>query len=107
LITIIKFSNYYCLDNPGALHNSLSKIFNNELGEHFEYYFNLLYSLVIFPNIFLPFIGGLLIMKCGLRTMYLIYMIFLIIGQLIFAIGCHYKSIIFMLIGNITYIAIL
>jgi len=95
-----KFANYYCIDNPGALHNALYKYFESELGPNFEYFFNLLYSLVILPNIALPFLGGLLITKFGIRKMYFIFVTMLLIGHFVFAMGCSFKQIIVMLIGK-------
>lgn len=101
LFTRFKFANFYCLDNPGALHPALSKYFEIELGDKFEYYYNMLYSLVILPNIILPFLGGILLMKCGLRLMFAILIVIIMTGQFIFALGCSKKNIILMLIGII------
>jgi MFS family permease len=71
--------------------------------EDFEFYFNLLYSLYSFPNIILPFIAGILIMKLGARFMFVFYSIFIALGQLLFALGVQYESILTMLFARIIF----
>lgn len=71
--------------------------------DNFEYYFGLLYSLYSFPNIVLPFFGGILITYLGNRTMYFIVGCFLVIGQLLFAIGCSQVNMPLMLIGRVIF----
>lgn len=66
----------------------------------FEFYFSLMYSLYSFPNIILPFIGGLLINILGNRKMYIYSGLILVIGQFLFATGYASSSIIVMLIGR-------
>jgi len=100
--TYIKLGDYYCIDNVGVLHDSL-KIQFSHLGENFEYYFGLLYSLYSMPNIVLPFFGGILIMKYGIRTMYMVFGVLILIGQFIFSIGCQYYSMNIMLLGRIIF----
>lgn len=73
------------------------------LGKSFEYYFNMLYSVYSMPNIILPFFGGLLVMYFGIRTMYFVFGVFLMLGQFIFAIGGSYNSIYVMLFGRIVF----
>jgi len=99
-----KVGDYYCIDNPGALHDDLKSRFD-ELAKanNFEFYFNLLYSLYALPNIILPFISGILITKYGTRQMYNILSVLLITGQTIFALGCQYNSMYTMLIGRIVF----
>jgi MFS family permease len=66
----------------------------------FEYIFNLMYSVYSLPNIILPLLGGLMIFKYGYRIMFLAFGFSILIGQLIFALGCSTKSIVIMLIGR-------
>lgn len=66
----------------------------------FEYIFNLMYSVYSLPNIILPLIGGLMIFKYGYRIMFLAFGLCILLGQLIFALGCSMKSIVIMLIGR-------
>jgi len=51
----------------------------------------------------LPFFGGILITKFGIRKMNIIFAFFILIGQLIFSIGCQYNSMITMLIGRFVF----
>jgi MFS family permease len=95
--------DYYCFDNPGALHSLLQKRFGGEPGDNFEYFFNLLYSVYSLPNIVLPLIGGIMIFKYGYRTMFLVFGFCVLIGQLIFAMGCSTKSGLMMLIGRVIF----
>ncbi len=55
------------------------------------------------PNIILPFIGGILVMKYGVRSMYVVFGLFIMLGQMIFAIGCQTSSMNTMLIGRIIF----
>ena len=80
--------------------NLLKKRFATNTNFDFEYTFNLMYSVYSFPNIILPLIGGALIFKYGYRIMFLIFGASILLGQLIFAIGCSTKSVIVMLIGR-------
>lgn len=100
---IIKLGDYYCFDNPGALHDTLQAHFNHIPKKEFEYYYNLLYSVYSLPNIVIPFIGGILIIKYGYRSMFIIFGIFVMIGQMIFALGCSFKSMNVMILGRIVF----
>jgi MFS family permease len=63
----------------------------------------MLYSVYSMPNIILPFFGGLLVMYFGIRTMYFVFGVFLMLGQFIFALGGSYNSIYIMLLGRIIF----
>jgi MFS family permease len=82
------------------MHNLLKKRFAANSKMDFEYIFNLMYSVYSLPNIILPLIGGIMIFKYGYRIMFLVFGFSILIGQLIFALGCSMKSIIIMLIGR-------
>lgn len=82
------------------MHNLLKKRFGTNSKIDFEYTFNLMYSVYSLPNIILPLIGGVFIFKYGYRIMFLVFGASILIGQLIFAIGCSSKSIPLMLIGR-------
>jgi MFS family permease len=71
--------------------------------DNFEFYFNLLYAVYSFPNIFLPLIGGILITKLGNRIMFLLYGSLIMAGEWIFAYGLQITSINTMLIGRIIF----
>jgi len=82
------------------MHNLLKKRFASSTSFDFEYVFNLMYSVYSLPNILLPLIGGYLIFKYGYRIMFLVFGFCVLVGQLIFSIGCSCHSISLMLIGR-------
>ena len=101
LCCVSTFGDYYCFDNVGATHEHLKSQFmflNN-----FEYYFSLLYSLYSFPNVVLPFIGGMFITMFGNRMMYVVFGVCIIFGQFMFVIGSQMKSIMIMIVGRIVF----
>ena len=85
------------------MHSFLKKRFASSTTMDFEYVFNLMYSVYSLPNIILPFIGGFFIFKFGYRTMFIIFGLCVLVGQLIFAIGCTCKSIPIMLLGRVIF----
>jgi len=87
------------------MHSLLRKRFGSSdpTKDNFEYIFNLMYSVYSLPNIILPMIGGILIYKFGYRTMFIVFGLFVLIGQLIFAMGCSTKSVSLMLLGRVVF----
>jgi MFS family permease len=55
------------------------------------------------PNIILPFIGGYLVMKFGVRSTYILFAGLVMLGQFICAIGCQYSSMSIMLMGRVVF----
>ena len=102
LCCISTFGDYYCFDNVGAVHDHLQSQFLF-LGENFEYYYNLLYSIYSIVNIFIPFIGGALIKLYGNKNMFIVFALIIVIGQFIVYIGCKNNSIYTMLIGRVIF----
>ena len=102
LCCISTFGDYYCFDNPGAVHDHLESQFDF-LGQNFEYYYNLLYSIYSIVNIFIPLIGGNLIKIYGNKNMFLVFAIIIVLGQLIVYLGCKNNSIYTMLIGRVIF----
>jgi len=102
LCCISTFGDYYCFDSVGAVHDHLQSQFIF-LGENFEYYYNLLYSVYSIVNIFIPFIGGTLIEVFGNKNMFLAFGIIIVIGQFIVYLGCKYDSIYTMLVGRVIF----
>ena len=82
------------------MHHLLKKRFGKNTTFDFEYTFNLMYSVYSLPKVILPLLGGVLIFKYGYRIMFLVFGFAILIGQLIFAIGCSTKSVLLMLIGR-------
>lgn len=90
---------FYCYDILGSTHASLETEFKF-LGEDFEFYFGILYSVTSLPNIIMPFFGWMLNARLGIPFMYVIYGSFIMIGQFILCLGCQYRSIFVMIIGR-------
>ena len=92
------FASYWIYDNPAAIQNNLADYFNNgdanvdDDGTNtdttsFSFKFNLLYSVYSWPNVILPFFGGYLSDKLGVRLMGVVFILLITLGQAIFAIG--------------------
>ena len=102
LCCISTFGDYYCFDNVGAVHDHLESQFYF-LGNNFEYYYNLLYSIYSIINIFIPFFGGTLIKIFGNKNMFIVFGLVIVLGQFIVYLGCKYNSIYTMLFGRIIF----
>lgn len=79
----IGFGSYYCYDNPGALQKQIT---NDMRVSTFDY--SNLYAWYSWPNVILCFFGGFLIDRVfGIRLGTIIFSIFVLLGQLVFALG--------------------
>ena len=85
LSILTNFGYYFCYDLPNALSDAIFDKLTHEETESVKY--NQLYSVISFPNIFLPFIGGIVISKFGVNHSIMILGISTFIGQLIFTIS--------------------
>ena len=65
--------------------------------------FNLLFSLYAFPNIILPFIGGILMDKIGLRPSLMIFLSMSTVGYLLFSISVGISSFALALVSRILF----
>jgi MFS family permease len=105
--------SYYCYDNPSATQVAMEQYFggnatsteddtssscsgdsssSSDSGGTFTLYFNLLYSVYSWPNVILPFFGGYLSDKLGVRLMLVVFLLFITLGQVIFAFGASLKG---------------
>mmetsp|Transcript_2453 Transcript_2453/g.3398 ORF Transcript_2453/g.3398 Transcript_2453/m.3398 type:complete len:667 (-) Transcript_2453:2357-4357(-) len=98
---MVLFGSYYSYDNPSALHTQLKNHMHEF--EDYEIYFNRLYSVCSFPNIFLPFFGGAFVDKIGAPICAVGFSILLLLGQIMFALGVNFRSWALMLIGRTVY----
>ena len=60
-------------------------------GSGWQEWFALMYSVYSFPNVILPFIGGFLVDFLGVRLMLVVFNLFILGGQLLFAFGISLK----------------
>lgn len=92
--------SYYCYDNPSATITAMESAFGGNAtastdddggggggGDTFSVNFNLLYSVYSWPNVVLPFLGGYLSDRLGVRLMLLVFLLFITLGQCVFALG--------------------
>jgi len=98
LVCMVNFALYYCYNNPQAL----QPIIESELHIGDSKY-NLLYSVYSLPNIILPFFGGYLVDRIGVRAAINIFGFILIIGQAIFAYGAYMSSFGIMVAGRFVF----
>ncbi|CAD8202057.1 unnamed protein product [Paramecium octaurelia] len=87
LACFLLFGDAYAFDNPMALQSTIQ----TQMGLN-NVQFNMLYSIYSAPNIILPFFGGILIDKIGVRVSIFIFSTILIFGQGIVVIGGYTLS---------------
>ena len=58
LSSFLIMGDFYAYDVPYAIKEQLRLKFSSSLSNNFDYYFNFLYSVYTFPNIFMPFLNG-------------------------------------------------
>jgi len=98
LACFYSFGCYFCFDIPQALQAVLSKDLSIT-----SFQFNLLYTVYSLPNIILPFFGGVLIDRMGVRISLSLFSLFLILGQLVSTFGAAKDDFILILIGRIIF----
>ncbi|CAD8152611.1 unnamed protein product [Paramecium pentaurelia] len=76
-----------CIDFPFVLSTEIQNNFNVHQQD-----INYLYAIYSMPNILLPFFGGIIIDKIGIRSALLIFCSFLIIGQSLCVQGAQTKN---------------
>ncbi|CAL1273739.1 unnamed protein product [Larinioides sclopetarius] len=77
------FGSYFCYDNPAALQDQIIKDMRVSTLE-----FSYLYAWYSWPNVVLCFFGGFLIDRVfGIRLGAIIFSTFILLGQLVFALG--------------------
>jgi MFS family permease len=69
----------------------------------YEFNFGLLYTLYSAPNVILPFFGGYLVDRIGVRTCLLIFCTLITVGQLLFSFGISIHSWPVMFIGRLVF----
>ena len=100
LTCLLMLGNYYCFDIPSASKDLLE----SSLGSTFtETKFALLYSLYSYPNVIIPFFGGVLVDKLGTQRSILIFTCFILAGQILLAIGINSKVWWLMFLGRIVF----
>merc|ERR1711935_50552 len=89
LCSFTMFCSYYCYDNPAALSDQFKDKANTDMSDT---KFNTLYTAYSLPNMVLPFFGGYLVDRYGVRRTLIAFAAFLVAGQAIFAFGSSMDS---------------
>ena len=93
---LLGFGSYFCFDNPGALQREIKDTMDIT-----TYDFANLYAWYSWPNVILPIVGGYLMDSVfGIRLGTIIFAVFIILGQIMFAIGGYMKTFAFMEVGR-------
>ncbi len=75
--------SYFCYDGPGALQDEITRDMRIDTAQ-----FSALYAWYSWPNVILCFFGGFLIDRLfGIRLGAIIFSVFILAGQLVFALG--------------------
>jgi len=86
----------YCIGLPVVLQHALMDAL--EIHEVFQY--NVIHTVYAVPNFILPFFGGVLVDRLGLRLSYIIFVAVALVGQAILTFGVANRSFILMLVGR-------
>jgi len=96
LMCLLGFGSYFCFDNPGALQKEIKDAMGIS-----TYQFSQLYAWYSWPNVVLPIVGGYLMDSVfGIRLGTIIFASFIILGQIVFALGGLSNSFPLMQIGR-------
>eukprot|EP00095_Tigriopus_kingsejongensis_P003253 maker-scaffold69_size418775-snap-gene-2.22 protein:Tk03253 transcript:maker-scaffold69_size418775-snap-gene-2.22-mRNA-1 annotation:"hypothetical protein DAPPUDRAFT_59685" len=99
LMCMLGFGSYFCYDNPGALQGQVKDAMDIS-----TYEFANLYAWYAWPNVILPVIGGYLMDSVfGIRLGTNIFAAFIIVGQLIFALGAFAYNYPLMQVGRFVF----
>lgn len=99
LICLLGFGNYFCFDTPGALEVPIEDIMSVGTSQ-----FTSLYALYSWPNVIMCFFGGLLIDRVlGIRLGSIVFLVLLVIGQALFALGAFVGHFWVMQLGRFVY----
>uniref|UniRef100_H2YW97 Lysosomal dipeptide transporter MFSD1 n=1 Tax=Ciona savignyi TaxID=51511 RepID=H2YW97_CIOSA len=83
LMCFLSFGNYFCYDNPAALHNEIIADLDLNEATYMQ-----LYAWYSWPNVILCFFGGFLLDRVlGVRLGSIVFSLFVLSGQLVFALG--------------------
>lgn len=98
-ICILGFGNYFCYDSPSAIEIQIEKAMSIDTGQ-----FTSLYAWYSWPNVIMCFFGGLLIDRVlGIRIGAILFLVLLLIGQVILALGAFSNQFWIMQLGRFVY----
>jgi len=91
----LSFGTYYGHDTPALLQTEIQRVFDITTTR-----FNLLFSFFYLPCIIMPFLGGLLTDKMGIRTGMFLFSILILLGQALVTYGMSNLSFELMIVGR-------
>eukprot|EP00005_Dracoamoeba_jomungandri_P008997 CAMPEP_0174263070 /NCGR_PEP_ID=MMETSP0439-20130205/17053_1 /TAXON_ID=0 /ORGANISM="Stereomyxa ramosa, Strain Chinc5" /LENGTH=533 /DNA_ID=CAMNT_0015348203 /DNA_START=130 /DNA_END=1731 /DNA_ORIENTATION=- len=99
----LTFGSYWVFDTPGAIFVQLQDWFGGE--DKYTSAMNLnLYSVYSYPNVILCFFGGIIIDKwTGVRFGAILFCGFILLGEVLFAIGIQVKQYYVCLVGRLIF----
>ncbi|EDV21302.1 uncharacterized protein TRIADDRAFT_30594 [Trichoplax adhaerens] len=99
LMCFLSFGSYFVYDNPAALEKQIETDMRVNAANY-----ELLYSLYSWPNVVLCFFGGYLLDTfLGLRFGTIVFALFVLVGQIIFAIGAQLDKYWLMCVGRFVF----
>ncbi len=90
LACLMLVGSYYCYDIPAAIKTQIDDYMGDP--SDYEIKFGLLYTLYAAPNVILPFFGGYLVDRFGVRICLLSFASLIAAGQVIVSFGISIKS---------------
>lgn len=90
--------SYYCYDIPGVLETQIENQFNIDATK-----WSLLYTLYSIPNTVLPFFGGIMLDKIGMRFGMILFTTVLTLGQFVLYLGGEQEKYWLMLVGRVIF----
>jgi len=90
--------DYFCLGLPQALQYNMMKKMKLEVLD-----FNVIYSFYSVPNTILPFFGGIIIDYLGIKMAYILFALFVVIGQTVITVGVYNLDMTIILIGRVIF----
>ena len=91
-----QFLCYYCAEAPGGLEDTIIKVMGIDTTQY-----DLLFLVTTWPNVIVSIIGGIIADRVlGRRLSFILLLIIIIVGQLIWSLGCFVSLFWVMLIGR-------
>ena len=87
LISFMTFGSYFFSDSLNSLSDLIYRKVTHEADAKHKFKYNQLYSIIYYPNIVLPLIGGILIDRIGLYVTIVIVSVLLATGQAVFMVA--------------------
>lgn len=98
LVNLLVLGDFVAIDNPQPLETQIEEILQID-----QQTYSLLYSSWAIPSIVIPFFGGYLTDKLGVRPALLVFGAAITIGQFVYAYGGYLKDFGWMLAGRAIY----